>query len=114
MKRTTKAEKIDAYDRLMGENQLLSLAIQAISTEQPDAVERVKFEAESRYTLAAYRLTGPQGGFVSVTFHCKGQNDSVNVYWLDRMLQWREWALELRTAIERIRVTRQNLWDAAA
>ena len=46
MKRTTKAEKIDAYDRLMGENQLLSLAIQAISTEQPDAVERVKFEAE--------------------------------------------------------------------
>jgi hypothetical protein len=108
--RITKQHKIEQYDTLIKRNDLLSYYLWDKEAKRaPDAMA-----IEGQWRATAYRLTGANGGYV-VTCPKGGTPD---IHYLDELIQRYEGdshenTLELRICIERIRVARHQLFQAA-
>ncbi len=75
----TKAE----LARLNRELNIANVAISILANgETPEKTESYR-DAESVYTLRAYRFDGAHGGIVITTFSHPGQSDSISVAYLD-------------------------------
>lgn len=74
-------ELTDVRERLT----LADLALTAVFSGEPDALERATLETGYRVELRAYRLCGAHGGIVVRVDRITGQQPDVNAYYLDAL-----------------------------
>lgn len=113
MKRVTKAEMQHKIVRMQEVNDKLWYALQAlVNNVFPD--HKVEFadpyDLRTRHQLDLYDATRPHGGIVISHFHCPGQRDMADVFYLDelRYPEYIQWATA-RQALELLIQVRDKL-----
>ena len=113
--RITKAQMLARIGQLSSENGVLTLALQATQLEAPQTSERVFHDGWS-YVLDGYRLTAPHGGLVVIRARCltNNQTDAISAYYLDDLPDRFRGEVPLLSAVEKLKVKRQQFYDMEA
>ena len=112
MRRPTHAELTAEVALLQRSESLLSVALNLIVNNRPNATERVRIAAGEYYTFKLYGARRADGGMILETFHCKGQQPHSAVRYLDDMLSIANSItqdLRIRCALERLGIARNRL-----
>ena len=111
---TTLSVMRESIDEKVKRSDELADALNLALTTKPDAVERVREDADRRYTLSLYGATRAHGGIVVVRFDCRGQLPTVSARYFDAYRN--EYAVReftpLAIACDRLSVARQRKLDA--
>lgn len=107
----TQKEKINGYDVLAAERDLLSLYFYGRETNrEPDAQER---EGNTRMKL--YRAAGAQGGYVVVTQPTGSPHIELFEHMKERMAKYYDnESLPIRLCLERLWIARSKMFERVA
>jgi hypothetical protein len=101
-----------AWKETERQNTLLALGLHCVLTEKPDSTQSAQ-HGDWKYEYRLYRGLAPHGGVVVLIAETDGQRPSVTVQYLEDLRHDTRAPLELRVAIERLTVARNNLADTA-